>query len=62
MRDLKKSITEYQTRFHGKHFRCSDYDQVLDMSTDLWEVMYNSFSAAFMIGYRYAKREMKKKS
>lgn len=68
MRDLKKYIKEYETTIRKNHnsntgaFYLQDYRQIMDMSGgDLWYLIDNSFRAAFMVGYKFAKREMRKK-
>ena len=68
MRDLNNAIAEYQRRFlksNGRRgaFKASDYYQIRDMaraqdgSLEFFTAIDKAFMAAFMIGYRCAKRE-----
>ena len=42
-------------------FYANDFIEILDMSTSEFEIMANSFNAAFIIGYRAGKREERKR-
>jgi hypothetical protein len=62
-RDLSKAINEYQRRFERTKtgvFYAGDYDQLREMSVNVFDLVHNSLAAGFMIGYRCAKREQKK--
>ena len=71
-RDLQKYIAEYKRRYFRKdNYHCEgaffadDYCQIRDISggtyANIYTVMDNSFMAAFMIGYKKAQRDMRKK-
>lgn len=65
MRDIKKSIQDYKEQFFvrsGKgQFYLSDFEQVDELSDGTtFDLIANGMMAGFMIGYRYAKREMKR--
>lgn len=63
-RDIKKAIQDYNKKFLNSdkgQFHCSDFMQIKEMSNnDIWDLIANGMSAGFIIGYRFAKREMKK--
>lgn len=64
MRDMSKAIKEYEQKFKGTnkgYFLASEYQQIKDMSADTWDCIHNSMMAGFIIGYRFANREMKQK-
>lgn len=65
MRDIKKAIQDYKKQFFvrsGKgQFYVSDFVQVNELSDGTaFDLVANGMMAGFMIGYRYAKREMKR--
>ena len=71
-RDLEKSIEAYKKRFYNATgnagaFFASDVEQIKDLATtedgevSLFDAIGNALEAGFMIGYRYAKNEARKK-
>ena len=71
-RNLKKLINEYCRKYEKNYqndiFFVSDYWQIINISKDqkientLFNAVYNSLAAGFMIGYKTAKRELKKQT
>lgn len=69
MRDLRKSIEEYQKKFYNSNSGCfyaSDIEQIAQLATDsgrvdLYEAISSALQAGFMVGYRYGKKEARKK-
>ncbi|MBO7475756.1 MAG: hypothetical protein J6T36_02350 [Campylobacter sp.] len=60
---IKKAVKEYETRTDkskGKFYQ-KDLIELMSMSNDKYELMFNSIAAAYIIGYRAAMREKKKK-
>ena len=66
-RDLRKSIEAYKKKFYPMQhnsgaFYYNDLKRIYELSNgDLWDAIVNALMAGFMIGYRYAKREQRKK-
>lgn len=71
-RDLEKSIEAYEKKFYNATnntgaFFTSDFYQIKELSTDsrgvaqLWDAIRYALEAGFMVGYRYGKKEGKKK-
>lgn len=66
MRDIQKAIDDYKKEFckdgtnRGKFFS-TDIQQVIDMSTDVFDLVCNGLNAGFMIGYRLGKKEGSKR-
>lgn len=66
MRDIEKAIDDYKKEFwkdntnRGK-FYSTDISQVIDISTDLYDLVCNGLNAGFMIGYRLGKKEGRKR-
>ena len=42
-------------------FFASDASQIIEMSPGIYDVCFNALEAGFMVGYRKAQRDMKKK-
>lgn len=76
MRDLRKAVDEYRRRFlRGNRdglFYSSDFEQILDMCegysckgwvtmSSLFDAMQYGLEAGFMIGYRKAVRDGRKR-
>lgn len=69
MRDLQKSIEEYQKKFYNSNsggFYTSDIEQIAQLAADsgrvnLYEAISSALQAGFMVGYRYGKKEAWKK-
>ena len=72
-RDIAKAIEEYKQRYSGKNgkeaaFFISDTNQIMELSADdtpgnmLYNIIFNSLEAGFMIGYRKAQRDARKNS
>ena len=64
MRDLNKYISDYhhlraEKRIGG--FRLSDLDQIKEMDEELPVMIHNAMAAGFVIGYRAAKSEIRRK-
>lgn len=63
MSRIEKAVFDYWNRSDknkGK-FNHKDLIELLSMSNDKYELMFNSIAAAYIIGYRAAMREKKKK-
>lgn len=64
MRDIEKAIKDYNNKFLDSNkgqFYCSDFMQIKKLSkNDVYDIMQNSMMAGFIIGYRFAKREIRK--
>ena len=73
-RDLEKSIEAYEKKFYNATgngnagaFFASDLTQIKELSTDsggvvrLYDAISYALEAGFMVGYRYGKKEGKKK-
>lgn len=64
MRDIEKAIKDYNNKFLDSNkgqFHCSDFMQIKEMSNnDIWKLITNGMCAGFIIGYRFAKREIRK--
>ena len=65
MRDIKKDIQDYKEQFFTRsdkgQFYVSDFEQVNELSDGTtFDLVANGMMAGFMIGYRCAKREMKR--
>ncbi|MBO7476286.1 MAG: hypothetical protein J6T36_05115 [Campylobacter sp.] len=60
---IEKAVKEYETRTDKSkgNFIQKDLIELLSMSNDKYELMFNSIAAAYIIGYRAAMREKKKK-
>lgn len=61
-RDLQKYVEDYKRKFYGNEynggaFYVSDFYQITDMGTDLFDLIDNALMAGFMVGYKKAKRE-----
>ena len=57
---MQKAIEEYQTRKDKSKgtFKMSDLIEIMEISKgDSFKIMSNSLDAAYIIGYRTAKRE-----
>ena len=63
MSRIEKAVKEYETRTNKNkgNFYQKDLIELLSMSNDKYELMFNSIAAAYIIGYRAAMREKKKK-
>ena len=64
-RNVARYLAEYEricaeTPNKGS-FYYSDLKQLYELGTGLWDIMNNSLSFGFMVGYRCAKNEAKKK-
>lgn len=71
-RDLEKSIEAYKKKFYNATgnagaFYASDLEQIKELAIDsggvvrLWDAIGYALEAGFMVGYRYGKKEGKKK-
>ena len=71
-RDLKKSVEAYKKKFYNATgntgaFYVTDFDQIKELATDsggvvsFWDAIGYALEAGFMVGYRYGKKEGKKK-
>ena len=65
-RDLKKAIADYKKQYERRNgneaaFYYDDLQQIHDMSADEYDVISNALIAGFMIGYRKAQRDHRKK-
>lgn len=66
-RDLKRYVADYQQTFLKKNgrrgaFYMSDVEQIVEMSNDLVVAAYCALQAGFMVGYRAAKAEARRKT
>lgn len=68
-RDIRKTIEEYERMFpvrkdnHNKGaFYMSDFQQLWSISNTQYECTSNALMAGFMVGYKCAKREQRKKN
>ena len=63
MSRIEKAVKEYETRTDKNkgNFNQKDLIELLSMSNDKYELMFNSIAAAYIIGYRAAMREKKGK-
>lgn len=68
-RDLSKAIQRYKKKFEAKGrgvFYVSDYFTLRDLSededggTDISNLIYNTWAAAFVLGYRQAVRDRRR--
>lgn len=67
MRDINKAIADYKKQFFVRsnkgQFYVSDFVQIKELSDGTtFDIIANGMMAGFMIGYRFAKREMKNRS
>lgn len=62
---MQKAIDDYKKKFwktNKEIFWLSDMIQIKEISKgDYWDTLQNALISGFMIGYRTAKREAKKK-
>lgn len=60
---IEKAVFDYWNRIDKNkgNFYQNDFIELLSMSNDKYELMFNSIAAAYIIGYRAAMREKKKK-
>jgi hypothetical protein len=61
MRNIKRSIDQYKNTFGKTNntegaFYLSDYQQILSMSNNNFELVSNALRAGFMIGYRKGRK------
>ncbi len=67
MRNAQKDIDEYKSKYwvdnksNAGAFYWDDIKQIHDISKDLFGAINNAMMFGFMVGYRRAKREMKKR-
>ena len=67
MRNVKKHIEEYQRKFNGKTeyqtrssaFYSGEIMQIIELSNGKADSIVNALQYGFMVGYKYAKKEMK---
>lgn len=59
---IENAINEYFKRKNKNKgcFYLGDFIELLEMSNGKYELMFNSLNAGYIIGYRTAKREIKK--
>ena len=63
-RDLRKDIAEYHRRFDNTNtgnLYTNDFYQIREISESTVDMVFNALEAGFMIGYRAAKRDSRKK-
>ncbi len=69
-RDMRKAIADYKKRYGGKTnaegaFFCDDIAQIAEISGGVdktYNLIENSLLAGFMIGYRKAQRDYRKRN
>lgn len=68
-RDLRKYLADYMEHFEKKNRGCfytNDFYQIMEITADggeggVYSLILNSLMAGFMIGYRKAKRDSRKR-
>ena len=69
---IEKAVQDYRAKYYGKRntggsFYTSDFYEVLELSggfhnvADIYKAIENSLEAGFMIGYRKAQRDHRKR-
>ena len=66
-RNVKKDIEEYRRRYYGTSstngkFNQNDFYQIVEIGGSKLDIIFNALEAGFMVGYRLAKREDRKRA